>query len=253
MLIRSRKMDALNAYFSSDKLKIIQQSNPFVRLNDAVYSIIEQGIRAGQLPPGTRLSVTRIAELLEVSRTPVSDALEQLKANGLVFCSAENPSRYFVFDISYTTLDHLFTARRAIESTAAYLCAQHCTTIDLKKLKSLADGFRKTFETHDFTNFGELDKDFHRMIIHSCKNPYLIKMYSQMERFIDYYSIRSREYMLSLDSDPAFSVLSLQHGAICNAIMLGLPDVAERASSTHLETCYNLSMRYHTFTGKLGK
>lgn len=246
-------MDVLNSYFSADKLKLLQKDNPFIRLNDAVRNIIEHGIIAGLLPPGTRLSVTRIAELLEVSRTPVSDALEQLTLDGLVFCSEENPSRYFVFDISYTTLDHLFTARKAIESTAANLCAQHCTTIDLKKLKSLADEFRKTFETRDFTNFGELDKDFHRMIIHSCKNPYLIQMYSQMERFVDYYSIRSREYMLSLDNDPAFSVLSVQHGTICNAIMLGLPEIAERASTTHLETCYNLSMRYHTFTGKLGK
>lgn len=246
-------MDALNAYFNHDKIKLIQNSNPFVRLTDAVYTIIEEGIITGELPPGTRISITRIAELLEVSRTPVSDALEQLKADGLVCCSDENPNRYYVFDISYNTLDHLFTARKAIESTAAYLCAQHYTSVDIKKLKQLADGFRKTFETRDFSNFGELDMEFHRLIIRSCKNPYLIKMYSQMERFIDYYSIRSKAYMISLDNDPAFSGLASQHGSICNAIMLGLPDVAERASSTHLETCYNLSMRYHTMIGKLGK
>ena len=246
-------MDVINSFFTPDKIKLLQQSNPFIRLNDAVYSVIEQGIISGQLPPGTRLSVTKIAELLDVSRTPVTDALEQLKSEEFVCSHDGSSSRYYVFDISYNTLDHLFTARKAVEGTAAYLCAQRYKSIDTKRLKKLADDFSNCFATQDYSNFGELDMEFHRLIIQSCKNPYLIKMYSSMERFVDYYSIRSREYMLSLDNDPAFAVLASQHSSICNAIMLGLPDVAENASSTHLETCYCLSMRYHTFTGKLGK
>ena len=246
-------MDAVYSFFTPDQLKLLQQSNPFIRLNDAVYSIIEQGIISGQLPPGTRLSVTKIAENLDVSRTPVSDALELLKAEGFVCNNDENTNRYYVFDISYNTLGQLFTARKAIENTAAYLCAQRYRSMDIKRLKKLADDFRGCFDRRDYTGFGALDTEFHRLIIRSCKNPYLIKMYSSMERFIDYYSIRSREYMLSLENDPSFDVLASQHSSICNAIMLGLPEVAEKSSNAHLETCYCLSMRYHTFTGKLGK
>ena len=77
-------MDPLDEYFRPELVHKAQEQNPFLKLNDVVYGIIENGIIHGTLPPGTRLGVVRIASLLEVSRTPVSEALEQLKSEGLV-------------------------------------------------------------------------------------------------------------------------------------------------------------------------
>ena len=81
-----------------------------LKLNDVVYNIIENGILYGMLPPGTRLGVVRIAGLLEVSRTPVSEALEQLSNEGLVV-TPSNRKGHYVFDISHTSLEQLFTPR----------------------------------------------------------------------------------------------------------------------------------------------
>ena len=66
-----------------------------------------------------------------------------------------------------------------------------------------------------------------------------------MERYINYYSIRSQIYLLDQADDYALDVLAGQHRAIYNAIMTGIPDLAETCAKEHLETCYNLSIKYH--------
>lgn len=48
------------------------------------YRRLLQDIRAGSLPPGTRLRETELAERLGISRTPVREAIRQLEADGLV-------------------------------------------------------------------------------------------------------------------------------------------------------------------------
>lgn len=243
-------MDALGQHLRSELIEEAQERNPFLKLNDLVYHILEERIINGELPPGARLSIVHIASLLDVSRTPVTAALEQLKAEGLVVTP---PSRkgYYVFDISHASLEHLFMARKALEGTAVYLCARQNTTVDMSRLRELAIRFQQSIEEREFAHFSEVDQAFHSQIVRSCRNPFIQKMYSSLERFISYYSIRSQEYMLALGDDPSFSMLSCQHMAIYRAIALGLPEMAEQSSKTHLDTCYNLCMRYHTIVGNL--
>ena len=65
-------MDPLSEYFKPELVHKAQDANPFLKLNDVVYNIIENDIIYSMLPPGTRLGVVRIAGLPEVSRPPVS-------------------------------------------------------------------------------------------------------------------------------------------------------------------------------------
>ena len=150
-------------------------------------------------------ALTRPKEIVWI--TGEEAQVEQLRQEGLVVTP---PSRkgHYVFDIYRASLEQLFMARKALEGTAAYICARQNSAIDMPRLRSLAIKFQRSFEKREFTNFSELDQDFHNQIIQSCRNPYILKMYAAMERFISYYSIRSQEYMSSLGNDPGFSVLS---------------------------------------------
>ena len=236
--------------FDAEQIKIAQEKNPFAKLNEVVYNIIENAIINFELQPGMRLSVSTIAELLNVSRTPVTEALELLKESGFVV-TPSNKKGYYVFDISHNSLEQLFMARKALEGTAASLCARSGSFKEGERLRKLALEFKKTFDDRDFSNFAELDSEFHSIIIRASGNPYIWRMHKALEKFIAYYSIRSQEYMLSLEDEPLFKTLANQHMAIYNAIMIGIPELAETASKNHLETCYNLCMRYHTTVGSL--
>ncbi len=242
--------DILEKYFYPELVTKAQEQNPFLKLNELVYKLLATAILTSGLPPGTRLNIVRIAQLLNVSRTPVADAMDQLVKEGLVVTSPTRKGHY-VFDLSHSSLEQLFMARKALEGTAAYICARQNTLVELGEMKQLAERFAQVFETGDFEHFSELDQDFHNLVITSCRNTYITKMYSVLKQFISYYSIRSQEYMLSLHGDPSLAILSCQHMSIYRAIELGLPDMAESASKAHLDTCYNFCMRYHTTQGNI--
>jgi len=231
--------------FSSEKLMEQQRQNPFRKLGDMVYDIIESAIISYELQPGTRLNTVKTAELFGISRTPVKEALEQLRKNGFVVTS-DAKKGYFVFDISNISLEQLFMARKALEGTAAYLCARQNMLINLEKLKQLAVLFRETFQKKYFIHFSMIDQAFHNLIVTSCGNRYIKSMYGEIERKITYYSVRSQDYMISLGEDPSFAILAGQHIAIYRAIELGMPELAETASKNHLDVCYSLCLRYHT-------
>ena len=53
-------------------------------VRDQVYDGIKSMIVSGQIPQGTKLQESELAELFQVSRTPVREALKTLKDDGLL-------------------------------------------------------------------------------------------------------------------------------------------------------------------------
>ncbi len=237
-------MEAKNPVFSSIQIEAAQSRNPFAQLSDVVYEILENAIIHFELHPGTKLSVVQIAEDFGISRTPVTYALEKLLEEGLV-TRQEGHRGYYVWDISLRSLEKSFMARRALEGTASYICAQRGAFRKDDRLKLLAEQFDAAVRERDFKDFSKIDTSFHWMIIRASENPYIIKAYQQMERFMNYYSIRSQVYLLGKEDDYELETLANQHLAIYNAIMSGIPELAEDSAKAHLETCYHMSVRYH--------
>ena len=132
--------------FSPEMIEEIQNQNPFVRISEAVYSILEDAILSSKLRPGSKLKINKIADELNVSGTPVREAVERLTSRGLVIESMINGGKYknyYVFDLSEDDIENLFEARKAIESVACYACAEKNWKVDMKKLHEYADGFEK--------------------------------------------------------------------------------------------------------------
>ena len=89
--------------FSPEMIEEIQNQNPFVRISEAVYSILEDAILSSKLRPGSKLKINKIADELNVSGTPVREAVERLTSRGLVIESMINGGKYknyYVFDLS---------------------------------------------------------------------------------------------------------------------------------------------------------
>jgi DNA-binding GntR family transcriptional regulator len=60
-------------------VETLRQQNPFISLNDIVYSILLQEIVNFHIPPGTAINENAIAKKLEISRSPIKFALLRLK------------------------------------------------------------------------------------------------------------------------------------------------------------------------------
>ena len=103
-------------------------------LTTKVYNHIRDGILDGTYPIGGYLVETRLADEMEVSRTPVREALKQLELEGLVDSIPNRGMR--VQGITDGDLDDIHTIRLLLEGQAAWWAAQR---VDQEHLDRLAE------------------------------------------------------------------------------------------------------------------
>jgi len=108
-----------------------------VRLSDAeyAYGILRQAILEGLIRPGERLILDHLAEQLQMSRTPVREALLMLEADGLV---QRRPKRGMVVR-SYTErdVDEVYRLRAILEGVAAREAAVRIGTEQVERMRKL--------------------------------------------------------------------------------------------------------------------
>lgn len=103
----------------------------------SVVDAIRAMIVAGAFGPGDRLGEADLAARLDVSRTPVREALRQLAADGLVEHVPNKGAR--VVALTADELEHVFELRAQVEGTAAHRAAATITAAELDALAELAD------------------------------------------------------------------------------------------------------------------
>lgn len=103
------------------------------------YEQIRQAIVEGQYAPGQRLIEQRIAEELQLSRTPVREALHRLEAEGLV---QSEPNRGAVVRaLSLDDIADIYGLRARLEGYAAELAAQRATPEEIAAIDAGNDAF----------------------------------------------------------------------------------------------------------------
>lgn len=98
--------------------------------NEKTYLRLKAHVLSGQIAPGGRIHQAMCAEVLNVSRTPIREALQRLASEGLVERSEDRGFR--VAQLSYDELDELFDMRSVLEAFAMRVICQRITqdTID---------------------------------------------------------------------------------------------------------------------------
>src|SRR5699024_2733249 len=89
--------------------------------SEGVYERIRRGIVEGHYPPGSRLVEQRLAEELDVSRTPVREAVRRLESEGLVVVARNRGA--VVRPLDEADISDLYEVRARLEAHAADLAA----------------------------------------------------------------------------------------------------------------------------------
>jgi DNA-binding GntR family transcriptional regulator len=163
-------------------------------LEGRVYSELRSRILARDLPPGTVLTLRQVAEALQVSATPVRDALRRLQSDGLVRDGGKQGVSVIGLDAGDIT--DLFGARMALEGYAARLATAAAESAALHDMQRIADEFPETFEGDhyvDYERFQTLDAAFHIHIIAATENARLVSMYQALNVHIHLARIYQRE------------------------------------------------------------
>lgn len=163
-------------------------------------------IVVGKREPGTRLNEVQLAKELDVSRTPLREALYGLVSAGLV---EEVPRRgFFVSGFSVREIEQLYSVRQILDPAALKMAGiPNASTI--KKLKSLNS---KIASERKPLRIIDLDDQWHLLLIQGCNNEILLDLIQQ-------HMLRTRRYEYAYFSQGAnISVATDEHDLIIDAL-----------------------------------
>ena len=104
-------------------------------LRDSVFEKLKALIITGQIPPGSRVTETDMAERLKVSRTPVREAFNRLERDGLVI--GRPRQGYVVAEFNLTMFREAFDIRELLDGRATELAAANATAADKTRLRAI--------------------------------------------------------------------------------------------------------------------
>jgi DNA-binding GntR family transcriptional regulator len=199
---------------------------------DAVYKTLLDAISAGTLAPGERITQEDLAEKLNVSRSPVLQALRLLKKDSLL---EEAPGRGLVVTmLDPVRIGHLYQVRGALDALAARLAAQNRANIPAV----LIERGRKAAAGTDVNALIDADMAFHKAIYEASGNPLIVE--NAMLHWIHVRRVMGAVLQRQLGRTGIWD----EHAAIAKAIQEGDADRAAALSEKHAELARKTLMQH---------
>lgn len=228
------------------QLRDYVKAEPEAKLRDQVARLLYDEIIALRIAPGSRLNVNQIAASLGISRTPVAEAITRLTEIGFAV-SHPGQSGSYVLDLSLKDMISLYQVRSAIESEAAALAAYNASDAAVRELTVLAEAFHDSVTRRDTRGMKETDMPFHRLLIESCGNPYLLQSYELLLPKLTMYQSSMVEFVGKPggEDNPWMPSVAYNHTSIISAIRMRMPEMARRSMADHVSA----SLSFTSLTG----
>lgn len=149
-------------------------------LKDIVYDYISEQIRTKALMPGEKINENTICAALEISRTPVREALIQLSNEGYI---EQIPRRGFVVrEVSLERANNIYEIIGVLEALATTDCLKHPESLDLELMRDLARQMDLAIDQGDYDLYYHLQNRFHESFIQSSGNEDLIRILASLKK-----------------------------------------------------------------------
>jgi DNA-binding GntR family transcriptional regulator len=137
-------------------------------LPDRIYATLKYRILTCAMLPSARIVEKDVCSEMQVSRTPLREALNRLALEGLVTIA---PFRgYAVAPLTIVGFRELCQVRRILEPEAAALCAERATDEDVKRLASLAELRYRRGDPKTYERYLRANSLFHQALVHAIHN-----------------------------------------------------------------------------------
>lgn len=211
------------------------KSDKPIGLTQWVYIRIKAGILNLDFSPGSQLQVDELSGELEVSRTPVREALLRLQKDGLV--DVVPRVGFFVTKFATRDLEELYELREILESRAVYDAVQSMTEVESKKITEIYAATQKAVEKEDATGFLDAEIAFHNFLTETSHNKRLVAMVESMR------DLTYRWRILSLNSKEDMRASLKEHKKIAEAVQNRDAVVASTLMGEHIRNAKNRIVR----------
>ena len=196
-------------------------------MSNRIYGLLRKLIVEVKLLPGRALSEKEIAALLNVSKTPVREAIIRLSEEG--FVSVVPQGGTYVAPIDVQRYMEACFIRFKLEEGAVIEATKRHSFEDIARLKTCLAEQRTAAQEEAFTEFFQLDEEFHRTIFVAARLPGAWGVVNQAKGEMDrmrhlkrVFAVRRTEQVID------------EHEQIVTAIESGDVDAAHMAVARHL-------------------
>lgn len=214
---------------------------------DHVVEQFESMIVSGVLKEGHKLPPEReLAELLQVSRPKLREAIKRLEENDLIIVrhgggtfigplieKAMSPGLTDLYSRHRGAFFDYLEYRREQEGFASALAAERATDIDCEIIGDILDEMDRAHEAKDREALQKTDMDFHNAIVDSSHNTTLIHMMASIYDLTQKAIFYNRDYLYVTNNSA--DLLREQHHRIAQAIFDCDPKEAKKAAHDHLD------------------
>lgn len=190
-------------------------------LAESAYQSISRALLSGTIEPGSRLVMDDLAEQLDISRTPVRDALLRLQREGLVEPSGRRG--YVVRQLQPADSVHLYQAREAVECYAAATVATiggDAVAYVAKVIESVTDT-----DLDDVNAVYRANLAVHRSFVEAVDNPVLLELFDTIWQgargqamFADYLAHERNRVSITKSHEPLVRALRRSSDAASTAM-----------------------------------
>jgi len=206
------------------------QGMDFRTKEEQVADFLREGIISGTFPRGSRLKQAEIAERLQLSITPVREALKLLEAEGYINGNSYRGACVVPFDA--TASKEVLELRLLLESRLIRGTAENIRAQDIVELRALADEFERAFDAGDRASARGVNYRFHR------------RLYSlaDMPQTLHFVQILWARYPFDLINAVAGrgKDAAKEHDEILDALSKGDASAATLAMRKHIESGWSL-------------
>ena len=184
-------------------------------------------LQSGELKPGTILSQVEVARRLQVSRTPVREALRMLQQEGLV--EGEPNLRCRVVGFTPELIDSAYGERILIETLAAAITTKLATPADHAAVEARIEAMRARQAHENFNVWQVPHQEFHALITALAPQPLTLTLRDQIARTQRYRSLLKSRYPQGW-----WQRGEIEHQEIADAFVARNPEAVVRALARHL-------------------
>lgn len=206
---------------SIPKPDALSKNEPRTSRVEIAYRELKRRIMDNAYPPNGRVLESQLAEDLEMSRTPVREALIRLEKDGLIELTPRHGMR--VLPLSAADMREIYDALTCLETTAAEMFAQ--SKPGAKMLKPMEDAvadMEKALARHDLDAWADADERFHRHLLENCGNRRIAAM------AFGVWDVIHRARLLTLRLLPLPTQSNAEHRNLLKALHAGDPEAARK-------------------------
>jgi DNA-binding GntR family transcriptional regulator len=219
-------MKQAHAATQSRRIQKPLRANRHVSLRDRAYETIRHQIVSCELKPGEAVTVTDLANSLNIGRTPVIQAIDRLVVDGLVEVLPRKG--VMVCPVSLNDFVEIIEMRLLNEAAAVRWASEKAGIAEIAQMEANLDATWRAARQGDIDEFIDLDREFHKIISLAARNnlmsDFLGNLHDKALRF----------WFISLRAPDQNTHICEQHAAIVKCISRHDPDSAEKAMRDHI-------------------